>query len=125
MGELSAAQRAAAVRLLASALSPRGFEKVQQIVQGREDDPARRTEGDVDERHRVLPHPGAGAAAAAVAALGWIGERAFGIANPVGPLVESAANHGPVLIAALAMMAVLAEWHVRFVPRIAPFVTRR
>ena len=36
MGELSAAQRAAAMKLLASALSPRGFEKVQQIVEGDE-----------------------------------------------------------------------------------------
>src|SRR6476469_1050260 len=36
MGELSAAQRAAAMSLLASALSPRGLEKVQQIVEGDE-----------------------------------------------------------------------------------------
>ena len=36
MGELSAAQRSAALDLVASALSPRGFEKVQQIVEADE-----------------------------------------------------------------------------------------
>jgi hypothetical protein len=36
MGEMNAAQRAAAVALLASTLSPRGFEKVQQIMEGDE-----------------------------------------------------------------------------------------
>jgi len=36
LGELSATQRAAAMTLLASALSPRGFEKVQQIVEADE-----------------------------------------------------------------------------------------
>ncbi|HEV7992395.1 MAG TPA: DUF3500 domain-containing protein [Gemmatimonadaceae bacterium] len=36
MGELSAAQRAAAMTMLSSALSARGFEKVQQIVEGDE-----------------------------------------------------------------------------------------
>src|SRR5689334_9957208 len=36
MGELTAAQRAAAMTLLASVLSPRGFEKVQQIMDGDE-----------------------------------------------------------------------------------------
>ncbi|HEX7977192.1 MAG TPA: DUF3500 domain-containing protein [Gemmatimonadaceae bacterium] len=36
MGELTPAQRSAATKLLASALSPRGFEKVQQIVEGDE-----------------------------------------------------------------------------------------
>jgi hypothetical protein len=36
MGELTPAQRAAAMTMLASALSPRGFEKVQQIVEGDE-----------------------------------------------------------------------------------------
>ncbi|MBW8768141.1 MAG: HupE/UreJ family protein [Gemmatimonadetes bacterium] len=66
-----------------------------------------------------------GAAAAVVAALGWIGERAFGVANPIGPLVEVVAGHGPALVAALAAMALLAEWHTRFVSRIPPFVTRR
>jgi hypothetical protein len=36
MGELNAAQRSAAMSMLSSALSPRGFEKVQQIVEGDE-----------------------------------------------------------------------------------------
>src|SRR5215475_3596956 len=36
MGELNAAQRAAAMALLSSMLSPKGFEKVQQIVEGDE-----------------------------------------------------------------------------------------
>jgi len=65
------------------------------------------------------------AAAAGVAALGWIGERALGITNPVGPLVDAAARHGPMLIAALAATALVAEWRVRFEPRFQPFVTRR
>ncbi|GJG87805.1 hypothetical protein tb265_29860 [Gemmatimonadetes bacterium T265] len=47
----------------------------------------------------------AGAAVAGVTALGWIGERAFGLANPVGPWVEGAAAHGPVLVVALAALA--------------------
>jgi len=67
----------------------------------------------------------AGAAAASVAALGWIGERAFGLANPVGPVVDAAASHGPLLVAALASVALLVESRVRFVSRIQPFVTRR
>jgi hypothetical protein len=36
MGELNAAQRSAVMTMLSSALSPRGFEKVQQIVEGDE-----------------------------------------------------------------------------------------
>jgi hypothetical protein len=36
MGEMNAAQRAAAMALLASALSPKGLEKVQQIMEGDE-----------------------------------------------------------------------------------------
>src|SRR4029077_128505 len=36
MGELSAAQRSAALALVSSALSARGFEKVQQIVEADE-----------------------------------------------------------------------------------------
>ena len=43
MGELNAAQRAAAMAMLSSALSPRGFEKVQQIVEG--DEVLKRNEG--------------------------------------------------------------------------------
>ena len=47
----------------------------------------------------------AGAIVAGAAALGWIGARAFGTANPVGPLVEAAADHGVLLVAALAALA--------------------
>jgi hypothetical protein len=47
----------------------------------------------------------AGAAVAGVAALGWIGERAFGLANPVGSSIESAAGHGSLLVAILAAIA--------------------
>ena len=36
MGELNAAQRSAALALVSSALSPRGFEKVQQIIEADE-----------------------------------------------------------------------------------------
>ena len=66
-----------------------------------------------------------GAAAAGVAAIGWIGERAFGLANPVGPLVDVVASHGPILIVGLAALALIADQRVRFVPRVVPFVTRR
>jgi HupE / UreJ protein len=65
------------------------------------------------------------AAATAVAALGWIGERAFGLANPVGPLVDVVASHGLLLVAVLAALAVVAGQSVRFMPRNPPFVTRR
>jgi hypothetical protein len=43
MGELTTAQRTAVMTLLSSALSPRGFEKVQQIVEG--DEVLKRTSG--------------------------------------------------------------------------------
>jgi hypothetical protein len=43
LGELNAAQRSAALALVSSALSPRGFEKVQQIVEG--DEMLKRNEG--------------------------------------------------------------------------------
>ena len=66
-----------------------------------------------------------GALAASVAALGWIAERAFGLANPIGPVVDAAAGHGILLIALLAATALLAESRVRFVSRFQPFVTRR
>src|SRR5688572_14919338 len=49
-----------------------------------------------------------GAAAAGVAALGWIGERALGLANPIGPVIERAAAQGLWLIATLAVLAILA-----------------
>jgi hypothetical protein len=44
-----------------------------------------------------------GAVVAGVAAVGWIGERAFGLGNPVGVLIESAAHRGPLLAAVLAV----------------------
>jgi hypothetical protein len=50
-----------------------------------------------------------GAVAAGLAALGWIGERAFGLANPIAPLVNSAAERGPWLVAALALLALVAN----------------
>ena len=46
-----------------------------------------------------------GAVGAGVAALGWIGERALGLANPFGPIVEAAAQRGPFVVAALALLA--------------------
>lgn len=55
-----------------------------------------------------------GAAFAAAAALGWIGERAFGLANPIGPLVERAADHALVVAIALPALSVLAHvWQRR------------
>ena len=50
-----------------------------------------------------------GAVIAGVAALGWIGERAFGLANPFGPMVEQAASHPISLAAALALFALSAS----------------
>ena len=44
MGELSPAQRSAAMALVASALSKRGFEKVQQIVEADESLKAQRAQ---------------------------------------------------------------------------------
>ena len=49
-----------------------------------------------------------GAVMAGTAALGWIGERAFGLANPIGPMVEQAAQHTLFLIAALTVLALSA-----------------
>ncbi len=46
-----------------------------------------------------------GAAVAGVAALGWIGERAFGLANPIGVWVERVAASGPALVVVLAIVA--------------------
>jgi hypothetical protein len=50
----------------------------------------------------------AGAGVASVAALGWIGERAFGRSNPVGGWVAAAATHAPVLLAGLALLSLVA-----------------
>jgi len=65
-----------------------------------------------------------GAVAAGLAALGWIGERAFGLANPVAPLVNVVAERGPWLVVALAVLALVANRRVRFVSRGLPFGTR-
>jgi HupE / UreJ protein len=46
----------------------------------------------------------------AVAAMGWLGQRAFGWRNPVGPCVEAAARHAPWLLAALAVVSVVATF---------------
>ena len=54
MGELNAAQRSAAMALLASALSRRGFEKVQQIMDA--DELLKKSEGKADVRQGSLLH---------------------------------------------------------------------
>jgi hypothetical protein len=46
----------------------------------------------------------------AVAALGWIGQRAFGWSNPVGACVEAAARHASWLLAGLAVVSVVASF---------------
>jgi hypothetical protein len=55
----------------------------------------------------------AGSVFGAVAALGWIGQRAFGWSNPVGPSVEAAARHASWLLAGLAAVAVAATFVAR------------
>jgi hypothetical protein len=62
----------------------------------------------------------AGAVISGVAALGWIGERALGTTNPVGPLVEAAADHGFLLIATLAALALGASAHATNPRRTVP-----
>ncbi|HEV7836725.1 MAG TPA: HupE/UreJ family protein [Gemmatimonadaceae bacterium] len=57
-----------------------------------------------------------GAVAAGVAAIGWVGERALGLGNPVGLVVASAAAHAPILLVALALLAVVATVRSRFAP---------
>jgi hypothetical protein len=49
-----------------------------------------------------------GSIIAATAALGWIGERALGLTNPIGPMVEQAAQHTLSLTAALMVLALSA-----------------
>ena len=49
-----------------------------------------------------------GATVAGLAALGWIGERALGLTNPIGPMVEQAASHPISLGATLMVLAVSA-----------------
>ena len=54
---------------------------------------------------RVRVRAEVSAAVAGVAAMGWIGQRGFGAANPVAPWVETAASHGALVIGILAMVA--------------------
>ena len=49
-----------------------------------------------------------GALVTGLAAATWFGQRAFGWANPVGPLVEAVAAHAPWVVAGLAVVATLA-----------------
>jgi hypothetical protein len=49
-----------------------------------------------------------GAVFGAVAALGWIAERAFAVRNPVEPLINTLAQHPVVLVSALAVLALAA-----------------
>ena len=46
------------------------------------------------------------ATVAAVAALGWIGQRGLGAPNPVGPWVALAATHGIAIVGSLAVVAI-------------------
>ena len=56
--EMNPAQRSAAMALVASALSPRGFEKVQQIMEGDEvNQDQRRKQPDVRQRSLLHLHP--------------------------------------------------------------------
>ena len=50
-----------------------------------------------------------GSLLAGVAALSWIGERAFGLPNHVGPLIAWAADHGPMPVVVLAVLALAAN----------------
>jgi hypothetical protein len=54
-----------------------------------------------------------GALVAAIAALGWIGERAFGMANPTGQWVESVAAHGGLFVGLLATVTFVASVQTR------------
>jgi hypothetical protein len=47
-----------------------------------------------------------GAALTGIAAVAWLAERAFGWANPIVPVVESAASHALWLLAGLVVFAV-------------------
>ena len=61
-----------------------------------------------------------GASATGVAALGWMGERAFGWSNPVGVRVEQAAAHAVWIVTGLAVLSValtLYERGSRALPR--------
>lgn len=47
-----------------------------------------------------------GAGLTGIAAAAWFFERAFGLANPIGPLVERAATHGIWIIGGLALLSI-------------------
>jgi hypothetical protein len=49
-----------------------------------------------------------GAALTGVAAIAWLAERAFGLSNPIVPLVEAAASHAWFILGGLAVLAVAA-----------------
>jgi hypothetical protein len=49
-----------------------------------------------------------GAVLAGAAALGWIGERGFGMANPVGDWIGTAAAHPPLLLGGIALLSLAA-----------------
>jgi hypothetical protein len=58
-------------------------------------------------RSRVYgPFRNTGAALTGIAAAAWFAERAFGWANPIGPLVEGLASHAIWLLAGLVVLAV-------------------
>lgn len=66
-----------------------------------------------------------GATLTAVAASAWFAERAFGMANPVAPVVEGVASHPLWLLAGLATLAVVATiseraWTRRLSPLVQP-----
>ena len=50
----------------------------------------------------------AGALVTGLAAATWLGERALGLRNPVGPVVEAVAAHTPLVVVGLAAFSVLA-----------------
>ncbi len=60
-----------------------------------------------------MPVRMAAAIFAAIAALAWIGQRAFEIPNPLDPLIAGAAQHGFWIIGILAALALLGTWQER------------
>jgi hypothetical protein len=54
-----------------------------------------------------------GAAFAALAAAGWVGERAFGLRNPMSPVVDSVFQHGLAAAGLLAIAALTLEIRTR------------
>lgn len=65
-------------------------------------------------RSRIYgPFRVAGAALTGIAAAAWFAERAFGLANPITPLVEAAASRAPWLLASLVVLSCVASISVR------------